>query len=428
MRNKKLHDRVNRRRDERGAALITTILLSFLLLAAGGTLLLTTAMTGTTAVESTSEMQAYYAAEAGVASALNVIRGNVDSTPTGTRATFREIACSKDLWTATSGNYVNVAANGSTSFRVTSIMDPDDPAFLFCEAVAPDPKASYKPSRLVVQVEGFGPRNSHKKMEIVINRLTVNYAVNSVITVPNESGTAINFNLGDSNPTEYLGDNGPASSCGAPSSIAAFAVSTDHLGNSDFNTTTAVINGGNPNVTPPVPMLLDSNNSPNFLKDVPSARSFLDGPEGMKALANKEGRYFTSGAAALSSAAGIGASNPDGVLTFVDGDFTLGPGNPTGQGTLIVTGTLDLHGTFGFNGVIMVLGTGRVIRSGGGHGTILGAMFVANFPRTGLPSDIFSAPTFDTSGGGTATIQYCQEAIDKAKSVGGHSVVGVHEF
>src|SRR5258705_9656660 len=131
MRNKKLNDGVSRRRDERGAALITTILLSFLLLAAGGTLILTSTMTGTTAVESTAEMQAYYAAEAGVASALNVLRGNVDSTPTGTRATFREIACSKDLWTATSGNYVNVAANGSTSFRVTSIMDPDDPAFLF---------------------------------------------------------------------------------------------------------------------------------------------------------------------------------------------------------------------------------------------------------------------------------------------------------
>lgn len=425
MRHQKPNDPVNQRREERGAALITTLLLSALLLAAGGTLILTTAMTGTTAVESTAEMQAYYAAEAGVASALNVLRGNVDSNPTGTRATFREIACSKDLWTATSGNYVNLAANGSTSFRVTSIVDPDDPAFLFCTDIA---KASYKPSRLVVQVAGFGPRNSRKNMEIVINRLTVNYAVNSVITLPNESGSAINFLLGDSNATEYLGDNGPASSCGTPSSIAAFAVSTDHLGNSDFNTTSGVINGGNPTVTPPVPMLLDSNNSPSFLKDVPSARTFLDGPDGMKALAMKQGRYFTSGAAAIASSAGLGASNPDGVLTFVDGDFTLGPGSPTGQGTLIVTGTLDLNGTFGWNGVIMVLGTGRVTRSGGGHGTIMGAMFVANFARTGLPSDIFSSPTFDTSGGGTATIQYCQEAIDKAKSVGGHSVVGVREF
>ncbi len=74
-----------------------------------------------------------------------------------------------------------------------------------------------------------------------------------------------------------------------------------------------------------------------------------------------QGRYFTTEAAAIGSTAGIGASNPDGVLTFVDGDLTLGPGNPTGQGTLIVTGNLTLDGNFNFNGVIMVLGAGECV-------------------------------------------------------------------
>ncbi|HKY44065.1 MAG TPA: hypothetical protein VJM50_13350, partial [Pyrinomonadaceae bacterium] len=60
---------------ERGAALITSVLLSLLLLAAGGTLILTATMTGITARDSTAEMQAYYAAEAGVAKTLEVIRG-----------------------------------------------------------------------------------------------------------------------------------------------------------------------------------------------------------------------------------------------------------------------------------------------------------------------------------------------------------------
>ena len=424
MRHQKPNNCLSTRRDERGAALITTLLLSALLLAAGGTLILTSSMIGTTAVESTAEMQAYYAAEAGVSSTLNVLRGNVESNPAGTRASFRNIVCTdtRGLWTATSGNAVNVTANGSTRFQVTSIVDPDNTAAFPCA------DALYKPNRLAIQVAGFGPRNSRKNMEIVINRLTVNYAVNSTITLPNESGTAINFNLGSSNPTEYLGDNGPVSSCGAAGSVPAFAVSADHLGNSDLATTTAVINGGNPIVSPAVPMLLDPSNSPSFLNSVSSTRTFLYGTDGMKALAMSQGRHFTSGAAAMASSAGVGASNPDGVLTFVDGDFTLGPGSPTGQGTLIVTGTLDLNGTFGWNGVIMVLGTGRVTRSGGGHGTIMGAMFVANFPRTGPDSDIFSPPTFDTSGGGTATIQYCAEAIDRAKSVGGHSVAGVREF
>src|SRR5262245_37328940 len=66
---------------ERGAALITTVLLSMLLLAAGGILILTSTMTSTTARDATAEMQAYYAAEAGVARTLEVLRGNVQSNP-----------------------------------------------------------------------------------------------------------------------------------------------------------------------------------------------------------------------------------------------------------------------------------------------------------------------------------------------------------
>ena len=72
------------RAGERGAALITAVLLSMLLLAAGGTLILTATMTGITARDSTAEMQAYYAAEAGVARSLEVLRGNVVSNPAGT--------------------------------------------------------------------------------------------------------------------------------------------------------------------------------------------------------------------------------------------------------------------------------------------------------------------------------------------------------
>src|SRR5215204_2189596 len=101
------------RAGEKGAALITAVLLSMLLLAAGGTLVLTTTMTGITARDSTAEMQAYYAAEAGVARTLEVLRGNVESTPTGTRASFREVVCSPTLWTVTSGNVVNVSTDAS---------------------------------------------------------------------------------------------------------------------------------------------------------------------------------------------------------------------------------------------------------------------------------------------------------------------------
>ena len=70
MRSQKPTSFFENRAGERGAALITAVLLSMLLLAAGGTLVLTATMTGLTARDSTAEMQAYYAAEAGISRVL----------------------------------------------------------------------------------------------------------------------------------------------------------------------------------------------------------------------------------------------------------------------------------------------------------------------------------------------------------------------
>jgi hypothetical protein len=413
------------RAGEKGAALITAVLLSLLLLAAGGTLVLTSTMTGLTARDSTAEMQAYYAAEAGIARTLEVLRGNVASNPAGTRASFRNIVCTPGLWTTTSKSIVNVTADGSTRFQVTAIFDTDPTKQ---DTVAMCALPSYQPERLSIQVAGLGPRDSRKNMEIIVNRYTLEYDVKSTITAPNESVDPFIFAPGGSNVTTISGAD--ASGSGTP--VAPIGVS-----DRDYNTTNNVADGclpdgsncGNgPNVTPGNPMVLDGGNTPSFLQSAHNAREFLYGAEGMMNAAINQGRYFTTGPAALASTAGIGASNPDGVLTFVDGDLTLGPGNPTGQGTLIVTGKLTLDGNFNFNGVIMVLGEGNVYRSGGGHGNIYGAIFLGKFARTGADTDLILAPTFDTSGGGTANIQYSSDAIDKAKAVGGHSIRGVREL
>jgi len=278
-------------------------------------------------------------------------------------------------------------------------------------------------------VLGLGPNNSRKNLELVIDRYTVDYSVKAVVTLPNGSGNPIAFALGGSNVTSASG----IDISGSGASLDAFAVS-----GGDYNTTNNVIDGclpngtncggSGPNVTPGDPAVLAGSNTPSFLASVPAARTFLYGSEGMMNSAINQGRYFSTGTDAINSAAGLGANNPDGVLTFVDGDFVLGPGNPTGQGTLIVTGKLTLNGNFNWNGVIMVLGTGEVYRSGGGNGNIYGAMFVAKFARTGASTDVFGAPTFDTSGGGNANIQYSSDAVDKAKAVGGHAVRGIREF
>ncbi len=80
----------NQRAGERGAALITMLLVSVLLLGAGGALIMTTMMSANNSIGSTAEMQAFYVAESGMQSALNVLRGNTKPLVTDTdRISFR---------------------------------------------------------------------------------------------------------------------------------------------------------------------------------------------------------------------------------------------------------------------------------------------------------------------------------------------------
>ena len=69
------------RRSERGAALIMVLFTSLLILAGALMLVLTTTISTTNAISATDEMQAYYAAEAGLQEALAVLRGNVAPHP-----------------------------------------------------------------------------------------------------------------------------------------------------------------------------------------------------------------------------------------------------------------------------------------------------------------------------------------------------------
>ena len=80
----------SRKHNERGAALVTMMLVSVLLLGAGGALIMSTMMSANNSVGSTAEMQAYYVAESGMQSALNVLRGNSQPLVTSTdRMSFR---------------------------------------------------------------------------------------------------------------------------------------------------------------------------------------------------------------------------------------------------------------------------------------------------------------------------------------------------
>ncbi|HYE24007.1 MAG TPA: hypothetical protein VEG32_02295 [Clostridia bacterium] len=95
-----------------------------------------------------------------------------------------------------------------------------------------------------------------------------------------------------------------------------------------------------------------------------------------------------------------------GSLTYIDGDATLS-GSDHGHGVLVVTGTLTISGNYSWDGIILVVGEGHVVFSGGGSGQINGSIYVAKIKNDDgtLASDML-APRIDYDGGGGNGVQY----------------------
>ena len=114
-------------------------------------------------------------------------------------------------------------------------------------------------------------------------------------------------------------------------------------------------------------------------------------------------------------------SNP--VINVVNGDISI---SGSGAGVLLVTGTLTMHGAFSWNGLILVIGEGALVKDGGGSATVQGAVFMGNlysdnpgssgpgsYPAYSNPIALGASPAnppgipfFGWNGGGSATVQY----------------------
>jgi hypothetical protein len=126
------------------------------------------------------------------------------------------------------------------------------------------------------------------------------------------------------------------------------------------------------------------------------------------------------------------AGAPDQVV-FIDGDMANTPaGNHSG--ILVITGELVYHGNTGWDGVILAIGEGRIVRTGGGTGNPSGAVVVASIDPTPdgpspdrsdwctSPPDGFGNAYYDASGGGASTVEWCTSAINGSNSIRAYRV------
>jgi hypothetical protein len=157
--------------------------------------------------------------------------------------------------------------------------------------------------------------------------------------------------------------------------------------------------------------------TPDFLRSADNARTTLNDLEATAKSLNRYYKPATGGSYTVNSS----NTTADGI-TFVDGDCSL----DGGSGLLVVTGDLTMSGNPNFSGVVLVLGGGSVNRNGGGNGNIYGALVVASFDRNGTGG--FTAPVFNTNGGGNSTMQYDSLAVSRAMGAVGTTVGGIREY
>lgn len=283
---------------------------------------------------------------------------------------------------------------------------------------------SPEPTRLLLKSSGFGPRGSVKHLEAIIqkdffNGLTAPATLTMVGPASTASpATTFNFDPGSSAAMTYSGDDVASTDIIPPigttvdQNLTAVQDSVTGLPPHPFNGT---VIGSPSNISAEIPAWLAT---PAALDAVVTS---------LATVAQASGTFYASG----TQPATFGNNATAQGITFCDGDCSL---SGSGGGILVVTGQLDLHGGFSFNGLIIVTGQAGVIRSGGGNGTIQGNIVVAPYVNSSIADGIdptasatFLAPRYSLAGGGNSTVVYNSNSVAGGLVAVSNFVLGVVE-
>ncbi|HKR01181.1 MAG TPA: hypothetical protein VJT09_10935, partial [Pyrinomonadaceae bacterium] len=278
-----------------------------------------------------------------------------------------------------------------------------------------------QPKRILVRSTGYGPKGAIKRLEMVLNQSVFDFEAPAVLTMRGaDSNANMTFNIGSSNAKTYSG----VDHSGHEIQLPTFAVT-----GSDVTTADEGIKKESTVADPELGYLDTSSlpagntipalqvQTPDFLETADKARAALTA---LETTAKSMGRYYS---VSNGDSYTVSSSNTTATgITFVDGNCNL----DGGSGLLVVTGTLNMNGNPNFSGVILVLGGGTVNRDGGGNGDVYGAVVVASFNRNGNGG--FTAPSFNTNGGGNSKMQYDSLAVSRAMGAIGTVSGGVREY
>jgi hypothetical protein len=325
--------------------------------------------------------------------------GEVDSAATTMKVTFDKVSVRAD------GTNYALNLGGGTVLDLTYTASPSTTA-IPARVTSPDPK------RLLLRSFGFGPQGAEKRLELMITKAYFEFETPAGVTIRGaDDCSPLTLATGEAGQKVYSG----IDAAGQEPQRPAFAVTP-----CDENEATEGLEKPDTVSDPKIGLLGDDDTTPgtvetpSFLDSAAKARAYLNG---LQSKAESLNRYFKPSSGSETT---VNDSLNTPMFTFVDGDCTL----TSGSGFLVVTGTLTMRGYTNFKGSILVLGKGVLIRNGGGDGDIWGGITIAAFDRT---AGGFTAPTFETNGGGKSTVQYDSSALKNAIG-SGSNVSGIREL
>jgi len=389
--------------DEKGMVLVLGLLLVSVLALVGTTAV----MTSTTDMKINSNYksgaQAFYLAEAGIERARAKL-----PTETSTLSQLLDARRGADNQLSDSTTIANFFANGAfvtddvPYIAQTSLGGGTYRVYLTNAATLPGvspvetvTSTSDTDSRVTLTSFGQGPSNSLAVVQAVVKRLTLP-GLPGAIVLP---GPGVSFQGTTSTSSFVDGKSKSAvalTSDAARDSVTANLTALGRLGNYVCETPPCIQNVA-ATIDPTWNLVA---NLEGLYRELMSVADVVTGT--------------TIGSTATTTtltAAQLGTTS-NRKIVVVNGNAVL-DGISSGAGVLVVTGQLTWGNNVGYHGLIMCIGQGNLLRSGGGNGEYEGAILVAktrdasnNLLTTGLGN-----PTHVSSGGGTIHIEHKESEV-----------------
>ena len=374
-------------KNEKGIVLVVVMILMAVLVLLGTTAIMVTTTDMKISSNYRSGSQAFYIAEAGLEQARAKLRTD---TSTDSLSTLLAARVGANGALSDSSNIAKFYSNGgfvtddvayiaNTAFGAGSYR-----IYLTNDALAPDTLTSTTDTNKRVTLTSFGqgPNNSFAIIQSVVKEFTLPLPPGAIVL----PGPTVVYKGANSNASSVAGGSESAISLTSPEAETSVENYLTGIGRIDKYTCNAgsgatCISNEPTQFDPAYSTLSGINNLYNTIKSV--ADTVLTGPRNL-------------------TAAEIGTTEARKIVV-VDGAAEVQ--GITGAGILVVTGTLTLSGSFNYNGFIMCIGQGHLVRNGGGSGEVKGGIFVAN-TNDATSDTVLGTPTFDTSGGGNSNIIY----------------------